>query len=76
VTFLGGAVLKAVPRDSAFRHGILRNPLYGGTQIWNRVRMVRTATGKMISRVNPPSDWHNPDMPHLRIVDKSLFDRV
>lgn len=58
-------------------HGLLRNPLYAGRQIWNRVRMVKNpATGKRLSRVNPSSDWHTVDMPHLRIVDQSLFDRV
>jgi site-specific DNA recombinase len=58
-------------------HGILRNPLYAGKQIWNRVRMVKNpATGKRLSRVNPASEWQTVDVPHLRIVDQSLFERV
>lgn len=58
-------------------HGILRNPLYSGKQIWNRVRMVKDpSTGKRISRVNPESEWQTIDTPHLRIVDQNLFERV
>jgi site-specific DNA recombinase len=58
-------------------HGILRNPLYAGKQIWNRVRMVKNpSTGKRLSRVNPESERQTVDVPHLRIVDQSLFDRV
>lgn len=58
-------------------HGILRNPLYSGRQVWNRVRMVKNpSTGKRLSRVNPESEWHTVEVPHLRIVDQSLFDSV
>ncbi|WP_371815130.1 recombinase family protein [Bradyrhizobium sp. CCBAU 51753] len=58
-------------------HGILRNPLYSGRQIWNRVRMVKNpSTGKRLSRVNPESEWQSVDVPHLRIVDQALFARV
>lgn len=58
-------------------HGILRNPLYSGSQIWNRVRMVKNpSTGKRLSRINPESEWQTVDVPHLRIVDQSTFERV
>jgi site-specific DNA recombinase len=58
-------------------HGILRNPLYAGTQIWNRVRMVKDpATGSRVSRVNPKAEWQTTAAPHLRIVDQGLFDQV
>jgi site-specific DNA recombinase len=58
-------------------HGILRNPLYSGKQIWNRVRMLKDpSTGKRISRVNAPSEWQTIDLPHLRIVEQVLFDKV
>ena len=58
-------------------HGILRNPLYSGKLIWNRVRMVKDpSTGKRISRPNPESEWQTADMPHLRIVDQTLFEQV
>lgn len=58
-------------------YGILRNPLYAGKQIWNRVRMIKDpATGKRISRVNAASDWQSMNAPHLRIVDQTLFEQV
>jgi site-specific DNA recombinase len=58
-------------------HGILRNPLYSGAQVWNRVRMLKDpSTGKRVSRVNAQSDWHTVECPHLRIVDQALFERV
>jgi site-specific DNA recombinase len=58
-------------------HGILRNPLYSGKQVWNRVRMVKNpSTGKRLSRVNPGSEWHTVEVPHLRIVDQNLFEQV
>lgn len=58
-------------------HGILRNSLYAGTQIWNRVRMVKDpATGRRVSRVNPETEWQTTAAPHLRIVDQGLFDQV
>lgn len=58
-------------------HGILRNSLYAGTQIWNRVRMVKDpATGRRVSRVNPETEWQITAAPHLRIVDQGLFDQV
>src|SRR5262245_19885110 len=53
------------------------NPIYSGKQIWNRVRMVKNpSTGKRLCRVNPPSEWHTVEVPHLRIVDQPMFDRV
>ena len=58
-------------------HGILRNSLYSGNLIWNRVRMVKDpSTGKRVSRPNPQSEWRTIELAHLRIVDQSLFDQV
>lgn len=55
-------------------HGILRNPLYAGKRIWNRVRMVKDpATGRRVSRENDPSEWEVTDAPALRIVPEELF---
>ena len=57
--------------------GLLRNPLYGGQIVWNRVTMLRDpATGKRISRPNPPTDWVTTDAPELRIVPEDLFQAV
>lgn len=58
-------------------HGILRNPLYTGEMIWNRVRMVKDPmTGKRVSRVNDASEHQHQAMPHLAIIDRELFERV
>ncbi|AMJ60960.1 recombinase family protein [Bosea sp. PAMC 26642] len=56
-------------------HGILLNPIYGGTMLWNRVTMVRhPETGKRVSRPNPESEWQRQDRPDLRIVPPDLFE--
>ncbi|MDX0232906.1 recombinase family protein [Sinorhizobium meliloti] len=58
-------------------NGILRNHIYAGKLIWNRVHMVKDpSTGRRISRINPESEYEAIDAPHLRIVDQSLFDAV
>ena len=57
--------------------GILRNELYVGRLVWNRMRFTKDpATGKRISRVNARSAWVVEEVPHLRIVDQALWDRV
>lgn len=56
-------------------HGILSNPIYGGTIIWNRVRMIRDPdTGKRISRPNPPEEWVRAPAPELAIVTPETFE--
>ena len=58
-------------------NGMLRNPIYVGKLIWNRLTMVRDPeTGKRVSRPNPESEWQHADVPHLRIIDADLADRV
>ncbi|WP_183395193.1 recombinase family protein [Hansschlegelia beijingensis] len=58
-------------------HGILRNPIYAGRIVWNRVRMVKNpANGRRVSRPNGAEEYHWADAPHLRIVDQDLFDAV
>lgn len=55
-------------------HGILRNPLYAGKRIWNRVRMVKDpSTGRRVSRENDPAEHEVTEAPHLRIVPQELF---
>ena len=57
--------------------GILRNELYIGRMIWNRQRFVKDpTTGKRISRMNPKSDWVIEEVPELRIIDDTLWQRV
>ncbi|MBA4774328.1 MAG: recombinase family protein [Rhizobiales bacterium] len=63
--------------NSARGYGILRNPIYDGRIIWNRVRMVKDpATGRRVSRVNDASEHETIEAPHLRIVDEGLFAAV
>jgi len=58
-------------------YGILRNAIYAGVLVWNRVKMLRDPmTGKRVSRVRPKEDWKYAEVPHLRIVDEGLWDAV
>lgn len=55
-------------------YGILRNPMYDGRLIWNRVRMVRDPdTGRRVNRENPVSEWQEVQVEALRIVPADLF---
>ena len=57
--------------------GILRNELYVGRLVWNRMRFVKDpATGKRISRMNDASAWVTEDVPQLRIIDQDLWNSV
>jgi site-specific DNA recombinase len=61
---------------NATRHnGIIRNPLYAGTLVWNRLRMVKDPdTGRRVSRPNPRTEWQTIPVPELAIVDGATFD--
>ena len=57
--------------------GILNNEIYIGRLVWNRQRFVKDPdTNKRQARLNPPEDWVIHDVPDLRIIDDSLWDRV
>jgi site-specific DNA recombinase len=57
--------------------GVLRNELYVGRLVWNRLRYSKNPTsGRRVSRVNPVGDWIVRDVPELRIVDDNLWNRV
>ena len=57
--------------------GILRNRLYIGELVWNRMRFIKDpTTGKRVSRPNPESEWVVEQVADLRIVDHDLWDRV
>jgi site-specific DNA recombinase len=57
--------------------GILRNPIYVGRPVWNKVRMVKDPlTGKRVSRPNPSEQQVQADIPSLRIIPDELFDAV
>ena len=70
-------------RDTAIRGhrqrgtGILNNELYIGRLVWNRLRYVKDpATGRRVSRPNPPEAWITEEVPELRIIDDALWERV
>ena len=57
--------------------GILRNELYVGRLIWNRMHFLHDpTTGKRISRMNPHDQWVIEDVHAQRIVDQPLWDQV
>ena len=57
--------------------GMLRNQIYAGRIVWNKVHMVKDPhTGKRVSRPNPPEDWQTTDVPELQIVPDDLFEAV
>ena len=58
-------------------YGILRNSLYAGVLVWDRVKMVRNpSNGRRVSREKPQDAWKYAEVPHLRIVDEDLWDAV
>jgi site-specific DNA recombinase len=57
--------------------GVLRNELYVGRLVWNRLRYAKDPrTGRRVSRINPCEEWIYRDVPELRIVDDDLWNRV
>ena len=57
--------------------GILRNELYIGRLVWNRMTYVRNpATGRRVSRMNSREQTLATEVPALRIIDQELWDRV
>ncbi len=58
-------------------NGILRNPIYAGRIVWNRVHMVKDpSTGRRVSRINDVEKIESIDAPHLRIIGEDLFQAV
>ena len=57
--------------------GVINNELYVGRLVWNRQRFIKDPTsGKRQARLNPEVDWIVEEVPHLRIVDDHLWERV
>jgi len=57
--------------------GVLRNELYVGRLVWNRLRYLKDpVSGKRRSRLNPPSAWVVEEVPDLRIIAQSLWETV
>jgi site-specific DNA recombinase len=58
-------------------NGILNNETYIGKINWNRCSYLKDpATGKRVARPNPPEKWEVALVPHLRIVDDSIWNDV
>jgi DNA invertase Pin-like site-specific DNA recombinase len=57
--------------------GILRNELYIGRLVWNRMHFIKDpSSGRRVSRPNPREQWIVEEVPALRIVEQDLWDRV
>ena len=57
--------------------GILNNRLYIGQRVWNRQGFVSNPeTDNRVGRPKPEGAWIFADVPHLRIIDAELWDRV
>jgi DNA invertase Pin-like site-specific DNA recombinase len=57
--------------------GILRNRLYIGQLVWNRLHYVKDPVGgKRRSRLNPPDKWIVEEVAGLRIIEQPLWDTV
>ena len=60
--------------NAARGSGILKNDLYAGQIVWNKVRMVKDPeTGRRISRPNVEAEHQRAAAPHLAIVDPAIF---
>ena len=57
--------------------GLLNNTVYAGELQWDRCSYVKNPqTGLRVARVNPISQREITAVPHLRIIDQALWDRV
>ena len=57
--------------------GLLRNPLYAGRLVWNRLHNTKDPIhGTRVRRVNPAADIVVHAMPELGIVDTALWESV
>ena len=62
------------PKDLS---GILNNPLYIGQEIWGRGKWeTNPENGKRTRKAVERSEWIVNEVPHLRIVDSALWNRV
>ncbi|MEM0909428.1 MAG: recombinase family protein [Pseudomonadota bacterium] len=57
--------------------GIINNELYIGKLVWNKLKYIKDPdTGKRVSKLNPEKDWHVVEVPHLRIIEQDLWDKL
>ena len=70
-------LMTAIAGDARKGVGILNNDLYRGVYVWNRSQWVRDPeTHKRVRQERPESEWITQKMPHLRIVNDELWQRV
>ena len=63
--------------DRTRGNGLLQNELYIGRIVHNRTsKVVEPMTRRVRIRPNPPDQWVIEDVPHLRIIDQDLWERV
>ncbi|MDR3570967.1 MAG: recombinase family protein [Candidatus Pacebacteria bacterium] len=56
-------------------NGIIRNALYAGKLVWNKVSMVKDPdTGRRLSRPNAPDQWQSAEVAQVRIVEAEVFE--
>ena len=74
----GGRWRSASIKGRASRNeGILRNELYRGVLVYNRLRrVIDPVTKNRRSKLNPGFEWTRAPVPQLRIVDDALWERV
>jgi site-specific DNA recombinase len=57
--------------------GLLNNALYVGRLEWNRCGYIKDPrTGKRVARPNPSEKWEVAEVPHLRLIEDALWNRV
>lgn len=57
--------------------GLLHNELYVGREVWNRRQWLKDPdTGKRRYVERPRTEWQTRDLPELRIVDATTWQRV
>lgn len=63
--------------SAARKTGLLRNTIYKGVVVFNRMTYRKHPdTGKRLSVMNPENEWIDVPVPELAIVDTALFDQV
>ena len=74
----GGIWFDASIRGRALRgDGVLRNQIYAGRMVWNRISTVKDpVNGTRRRRAKDPAEVVIHEMPELRIVEHRLWDRV
>jgi site-specific DNA recombinase len=57
--------------------GVLNNEQYVGKKVWGKQSFFKDPdTGRETGRLNDESTWIRTDVPHLRIIEDELWDRV